>query len=775
MAKKIKFALKMQDGAEVRNIEDLREHFDIDTVVGYFLDGRLLTWLGNFYYDTEADLVEKLDKNDGQLKKKLCEIFDVEYEDDGEFDVELAAKRREKLEKLKQYTADEKILSLVDNVAFDRDDMVELLDEEVDTIVLVDGTYRIPLREYGKKYIGVGNVVAEIKSKEIVNFDEIGIKFENIRFDDEYSALLKVDPVEDFRMLYEEAKEVGDKEKAFKYALKCAEAGEAYMMYIVGTAYEYGKGVDDDEKKAFEWYMNAAKNNDSYGMCKVGDFYSEGKIVAKNERKAFEWFFKAAKNKSVYGMLNVGDCYLLGLGVRKDDTEALKWYRKSAAMHSVWGVNKLAYCYRHGIGLSADIDKALELYSSIAEDDELRGTVSPMREMGDIYRLEDGYIDYEKSMQCYLKAIEMDENDGEAMNAVGLLLDDEYESFEWFVKSAEAGYCWGMYNVACGYYYGNGVSEDDAKAITWFEKAAEAGISDAMIKLGDIYRLGYGVTVNGKRAAEWYNYAIESGDTTGEAYCALGFLMESGMISSKGAWEKFYQFKQSAEAGYAWGMYKLGMCYLDGDGTNKDIDKGMEWIHQAADDGLEVARDFITDIENAIRVPDRSSIHEADVMAEFIWALNEVRPFGDSLHKIYFSYDNSLSKNLISKCQKGVDGIKGDERFIAIGVEDGLFSDEYMVISNKAIYHYENSNSWSRIPYSCIRRITTAGFFTVYTEKDEYSIIYGFQNLSTLGLFVALMAGFEPKKDSEHVKLLYSLKLDSLNGFSVGDVLFGEQ
>ena len=33
MAKKIKFALKMKDGAEVRNIEDLREHFDADTMV----------------------------------------------------------------------------------------------------------------------------------------------------------------------------------------------------------------------------------------------------------------------------------------------------------------------------------------------------------------------------------------------------------------------------------------------------------------------------------------------------------------------------------------------------------------------------------------------------------------------------------------------------------------------------------------------------------------------------------------------------------------------
>ena len=42
----------MKDGAEVRNIEDLREHFDIDVVVGYFLDGRLFRWLENFYYDT---------------------------------------------------------------------------------------------------------------------------------------------------------------------------------------------------------------------------------------------------------------------------------------------------------------------------------------------------------------------------------------------------------------------------------------------------------------------------------------------------------------------------------------------------------------------------------------------------------------------------------------------------------------------------------------------------------------------------------------------------
>lgn len=531
MAKKIKFALKMKDGAEVRDIESLREHFDADTVVGYFLDGRLLTWLGNFYYDTEADLVEKLDKNDGQLKKKLCEIFDVEYEDDGEFDVELAAKRREKLEKLKQYTADEKILALVDNVAFDRNDMVELLDEDADTIVLVDGTYRIPMREHNKKYIGVGNVVAEINSKEVVNFDEIGIKFENIRFDDEYAALLNVNPVEDYEDLYFSAMEQDNGEEMMEYALKGAEAGSTFLMLQLGDAYE-----DDDKEKAFEWYMKAAQNDDTGGM------------------------------------LMVGRCYANGKGVAEDSKKAAEWYKKGADLNGEGCIIALADCYRAGFGVLADVDKAIALYNSVSSNDVA------YRRLGDIYRLEDGYIDYEKAIQCYLKAVEIDENDGYSMNAIGLILDDEYESFEWFLKSAEAGYCWGMYNAADGYYYGKGVDKDYTEAIEWYEKAAEVGIADAMVKIGDMYLMGDGVNVDEEEAAAWYKRAVKAGDTSGEAYWGLGAL-------SNNEWDKFRNYKQSAEAGYSSGMYGLGNCYLNGEGTNPNENKGVYWLRKAANAG----------------------------------------------------------------------------------------------------------------------------------------------------------------------------------------------
>ena len=51
MVIKIKYALTMADGAKVRTLEDLRDHFDWPHVLGYFLDGKLAEWLRDRYFD----------------------------------------------------------------------------------------------------------------------------------------------------------------------------------------------------------------------------------------------------------------------------------------------------------------------------------------------------------------------------------------------------------------------------------------------------------------------------------------------------------------------------------------------------------------------------------------------------------------------------------------------------------------------------------------------------------------------------------------------------
>ena len=127
MAKKERFPLKMANDVEVRNIDDFKTHFDIDLVAQYFFDGRLLTWLEERYYDEEATEIKKLSSDDEHLEEKLCKIFDKETPE------EIA--RRERLNRLKKYTKDETILANVDKVAFDQEELADLLDEDAKEII----------------------------------------------------------------------------------------------------------------------------------------------------------------------------------------------------------------------------------------------------------------------------------------------------------------------------------------------------------------------------------------------------------------------------------------------------------------------------------------------------------------------------------------------------------------------------------------------------------------------------------------------------------------
>lgn len=576
MAKKIKFALKMQDGTEVRDIESLREHFDADTVVGYFLDGRLLTWLGNFYYDTEADLVEKLDKNDGQLKKKLCEIFDVEYEDDGEFDVELAAKRREKLEKLKQYTADEKILALVDNVAFDRNDMVELLDEDADTIVLVDGTYRIPLREHNKKYIGVGNVLAEINSKEVVDFDKLGITFENIHFNDEYLVLLNGSAQSGKDLFNDLALEVKQ------------EPSHNNIGDEANQDDDENSGADEDDSEAqLQHFLELAERGDAGAMGRLGEFYDEKYL---GHDKAVFWWTKGAELNDCYSIYRLGLCYSRD-NEYGDDVEARKLFTKGSQLGDVRCSYKLANFYKDGCGGVCDIDRAIELYTDIAYKEEAK-KYNCMTIVGDIYRLTKGYVDYKKALNAYLEALKINDRDGEAMNGIGLILADETKAVEWFKKSADAGCCDGMYNLGCAYYYGTGIKQNYSIAREWFERSV---ISKAYAKLGDMYRLGKGVKIDGWRSHQYYERAIlsSSSDANGEAYNGLGLLVENKLIKGKAPKHILEYYKASAEAGYPLGMYNVARCYINGLGNYVDRNLGWEWMRKAADAGIDEAKNFL--------------------------------------------------------------------------------------------------------------------------------------------------------------------------------------
>ena len=181
--RKIKFALELKDGEEARSMEELRAHFDLEKIIGYFQDGKLVEWLDDRFYTDEADEIRKMSEGDPELGKKICEVLGAEYTDVE--DAEIIAWRKERLERLKQYTAESQILEQVDMVAFDQDDLEDIIrEEDVNTIYLCGNDFVIPsgmINKKNVKYVGIPkHVKVKLDGVRKIELKESGISFDNI-------------------------------------------------------------------------------------------------------------------------------------------------------------------------------------------------------------------------------------------------------------------------------------------------------------------------------------------------------------------------------------------------------------------------------------------------------------------------------------------------------------------------------------------------------------------------------------------------------------------
>ena len=386
------------NGVEVRDLETLRENFNVETLIEYLADGKLVNWLRARYYEDEAEKVSALTKDAPELTDKLCEIFEVAPPvDESEINW-----RNERLERLKNFTNDEKILSKVDNVAFTQEDLGDLLDENISEIYLCGGKFIIPLKVSNKKYIGVGDAVAVIRSKKLVDFDALNISFKNIKFNAEYEkveiamaeeffkqgkdelaaenyksafnlfqkagAMKNSDAVRTIGEMYEKGLGIpfNDK-KAVDYFITAAHFGNAEAMLYLGGRYSLGKNIEQNDQKAFEWYEKAAAAGNTVAMLIVSRRYQEGKGVWQDDSKAFNWYLKAAEAGNSTAMIMLADCYSYSKGTEQNDGAAFYWYEKAANAGNVDAMLIVSDCYQNGKGVAQDNEKVLEWYLKAAQ------------------------------------------------------------------------------------------------------------------------------------------------------------------------------------------------------------------------------------------------------------------------------------------------------------------------------------------------------------------------------------------------------------------------
>lgn len=176
---KIKIPLEVANGFKARNIEELRENFDIKKIVGYFLDGKLYKWLEDRYYDEELEAIKNLTQKDEYLADKLCEIFGV-VQDTSSIVVGEISSANDKRQTITEITDNEKIIEQYEKLAREQEELDELVGKGEKEIYLCSGIYTIDLNYDNVKYIGVNDAKIVLRSSEINKVTNV--TFENISF-----------------------------------------------------------------------------------------------------------------------------------------------------------------------------------------------------------------------------------------------------------------------------------------------------------------------------------------------------------------------------------------------------------------------------------------------------------------------------------------------------------------------------------------------------------------------------------------------------------------
>ena len=105
----------MKNGAEVRTLDELKENFDLESVLSYFADGRLTAWLRNYYYDDIADKIDALDKNTLDISKQLCEVLGAQYVENEDIKLDEVKEKLEREKILKQLLTEEQMKYVATN------------------------------------------------------------------------------------------------------------------------------------------------------------------------------------------------------------------------------------------------------------------------------------------------------------------------------------------------------------------------------------------------------------------------------------------------------------------------------------------------------------------------------------------------------------------------------------------------------------------------------------------------------------------------------------
>ncbi len=182
--KRIKFPLIMKNGAEVREIEELRENFDIESITEYYTNGKLERWLENNYYDDILDKLKEMDEGGKDFGRHLAEALGVEWKNEEKVNLENVMKKTALKERLKPYVSEEK-LERMEYIADTQEGLEQLARAGYTPIYLFGEEFKILGWMECIEYIGINCPVVSLELESPEEFKRMGIKLREVSFADD--------------------------------------------------------------------------------------------------------------------------------------------------------------------------------------------------------------------------------------------------------------------------------------------------------------------------------------------------------------------------------------------------------------------------------------------------------------------------------------------------------------------------------------------------------------------------------------------------------------
>ena len=170
-------------------------------------------------------------------------------------------------------------------------------------------------------------------------------------------------------------------EAGFKALKEKVEQGDLHYSNVLGYAYRFGVGTEENIKQAIKVFTPSAEQGNAMSLGHLGEIYFEqGKVedakkftlksAEKNNSKAqlnlsfidddteksLYWLNRAAENNEISAIMNLAYYYH-----DKDIKKAASYYQKAADLDDDQAVVELSYLYENGEGVEKNDEKAVEL------------------------------------------------------------------------------------------------------------------------------------------------------------------------------------------------------------------------------------------------------------------------------------------------------------------------------------------------------------------------------------------------------------------------------